>query len=270
MSVLCQLQVVHRLEEEIHHVQSDAGHLVGKSETLEDVDGQVDDGSQLDCIVGLTRDDNTSTSTGWTTVNYKSSANSRTGRFIDRVMAAANVPGQCSYEPLCGRVTDPRAEQTSDNQSISLTGHSADSSIQSGMSDADQSVQCLGYVYHSCDSIRYFRSNSLTHNDDYLSVYDTNSCEYNDAAHGLLTQCLLLELHLCLLTICKKRQGAKATEKLRPLASGRYLLVVTILPKIDQTLIIVQKSFAENLLCLTKDPTTNESDVLGTWPANHA
>ena len=117
--------------------------LLENSETLED-DGHVDDRSQLDCTVGHAHDDNTSTSTGRTTVKYKArsrglvvapSATSRSSRFINRVMAAANVPKQLSDEPLCGEVSESRAEQTSENQSISLTGHPADNPIQSGMSD---------------------------------------------------------------------------------------------------------------------------------------
>ena len=179
-----EIDLIHQLQQDVAQVQIGAEHLVGDSEALEHHEERVDDRSQIDCIVGRTQDDNNSASSGWTTMKYRS--NSRTGRFIDRVMASANVPGQRSNEQLCGRVAESRTEQTSDNQSISLTGHPADSSIQSGMPDVDQSVQCLGSVYYSSDSVRYFRRDTLTHIDDYLSVYDTNRCEYNDAAHEII------------------------------------------------------------------------------------
>ena len=109
--------------------------------------------------------------------------------------------------------------QSPQNQSINLTGHPADNSIQSGMSDARQSSQCLGSVYHSCDSIRYFRSNSLTHTDDYLSVYDHNSCDYNDAAHGTINTVFATRTPPASNNKFKKRQGAKATKKLEQLES---------------------------------------------------
>ena len=119
------------------------------------------------------------------------------------------ISTQFSDEPLCGEVSESKAEQTSDNQSIRLTGHPADSSIQSGMSDVAQSVQCLGSAYHSCDSIRYFRSNSLTHTDDNLSVYDTNSCDYNDAAHGMIDTILATQNPPVSSNKLKKRQLRK-------------------------------------------------------------
>ena len=87
------------------------------------------------------------------------------------------------------------------------------------MSDVSQSVQCLGSVYHSCDPIRDFRSNSLTHTDDYLSVYDHNSCDYNDAAHGIISTVFAARKPPASNNKFKKRQGAKATKKLEQLES---------------------------------------------------
>ena len=222
------VNAIQQPHEEVAQVQIGAEPLVDNSEALKDLDGHVDDRSQIDCIVGLTRDDNNSTSTGWTTekstaksrgIVVAPSATSRSSRFIHRVMAAANVPTQLGDEPLCGEVSESGAEQTSDNQSISLTGHLADSSIQSGMSDVAQSVQCLGYVYHSCDSIRYFLCNSLTHTDDYLSFYDTNSCEYNDAAHEIIDTLFATRTPPVSSNKFKKRQNAKATQELEQLES---------------------------------------------------
>ena len=139
-------------------------------------------------------------------------------------MASANVSGQRSNEPLRGRSSESRAEQTSDNQSISLTGHPADSYIQSGMPDVAQSVQCLGSVYHSSDSVCYFRRDTSTHSDDYLSVYDTNSCEYNDAAHVIIDTLFATRTPPASTNICLKRKGAKATKNLEQLESVGHAL----------------------------------------------
>ena len=96
-----QIDVIQQLQEEVAQVQIGAESLVDNSEALEDLDGHVDDRSQIDCIVGLTRDDDNSRSTGWTTVTrtvrsrglvVAPSATPRSSRFINRVMAAANVP----------------------------------------------------------------------------------------------------------------------------------------------------------------------------------
>ena len=67
--------------------------LVHESETLEHVDGHVDDRSQLDCIVGLTRDDNTSTSTDSSTVQRPSISRNQMPSQRDNL-----------HKPFCGRV----------------------------------------------------------------------------------------------------------------------------------------------------------------------
>ena len=104
---------------------------------------------------------------------------------------------------LCGKVRARAMGQESTNQSISLTGHPADNSIQSGMSDVSQSVDCLGSVY--------FRVNSLTHTDDYLSVYDYKHCDYNDAAHEIVDTVFATRTPPANPNKLKKRQGAITT-----------------------------------------------------------
>ena len=132
-----QVDVIQQLRKEVAQVQIGAESLVDNSEALEHHEKQVDNRSQLDCMVGLTHDDNTSTSTGWTTVKYKS-----------RSRGQMPPPSHNLHKPFCGRVRARAMGQESDNQSISLIGHPADNSIQSGMSDVSQSVDCLGSVYN--------------------------------------------------------------------------------------------------------------------------
>ena len=150
-------------------------------------------------------------STGWTTVNR---SNSRTSRFIDNIMGAA----QRSNEPSCGRVLESGAEQTPDNQSISVTSRPTDSSLKSGMTDVAQSVQCLGSIYHSGDSVRYFRHDTLTHTDVDLSVYDHNSSQHTNAVHEMIDTAFATCTPPAT-NKCQKRKGAKATKKLEQLES---------------------------------------------------
>ena len=87
------------------------------------------------------------------------------------------------------------------------------------MSDVSQSVDCLGSVYHSYDSIRYFRSNYLTHTDDYLSAYNHDDSGYNDVAEHIVDFVFAALTPPANANKFKKRQGAKASKTLDQLES---------------------------------------------------
>ena len=85
------------------------------------------------------------------------------------------------------------------------------------MSDVSQSVDCLGSVHHDCDPIRYLCSDSLTNTDDYLTVYDHNSCDYNDAATKIIDFVYAARTLPASSNKYKKCQSAKATKTLEQL-----------------------------------------------------
>ena len=59
----------------------------------------------------------------------------------------------------------------------------------------------------------------MTQTNDYLSVYDHNTCDYNDAAHEIVDSVFATRTPPASNNKCKKRQGAKATKKLEQLES---------------------------------------------------
>ena len=59
----------------------------------------------------------------------------------------------------------------------------------------------------------------MTHTDDYLYVYDNNSCDYNDATHEIVDTVFATRTPPANTNEFKKRQGAKATKKLEQLES---------------------------------------------------
>ena len=91
---------VQNLQEEIHALEMDRQGAVDKQVTAQDAEPLVDDKSQIGCMVLHTVQDNESTmSSSSKGATFKMSVNSRTSRFINRFMAAADVPGQRSDKP---------------------------------------------------------------------------------------------------------------------------------------------------------------------------
>ena len=72
-------------------------------------------------------------------------------------------------------------------------------------------------VYHSGDSVRYFRLSELTNTDADLSVYGLNGCDYNDAARSVVDYVYATRTPPVSTNKFKKRQGAKATKRLEQL-----------------------------------------------------
>ena len=85
--------IVQNIQEDIHVLQMDRQGTVDKPVTDQDAEPLVDDKSHIGCMVLHTVQDNKSTMSGSSKGStVETSVNSRSSRFINRVMVAADVP----------------------------------------------------------------------------------------------------------------------------------------------------------------------------------